>query len=760
MLPPHVGLVLLSATVPNVAEFADWVGRTKRKKIFVTGTLRRPVPLEHCVFASQQLYKVCEKETFLPQGYRQVALDRKAKDAAKAATKAAQGGAAAAAGAGRGGPAGRGAPAGRGRGGPGGGGGAALLVQHQRATGGGGGGDLRMGEKSMWLNLINHLKKKELLPAVVFAFSKRKCDASADALTGLDLTTSSEKAAIHRFCAAALARLSPADAAVPQVRRVRDLLQRGLGVHHAGLLPLVKEIVEHLFCRGLTKVLFSTETFAMGVNAPARAVAFASLRKHDGRDFRSLLPGEYTQMAGRAGRRGLDPVGTVVIMCGPEDEPPDEGDLRRLLTGKATRLESQFRLTYGMILNLMRVEDLRVEDMLRRSFAEFHAQRALAGKRAALAAAESAAARVAALAAEAAAEDADGWAAAVAGAAAATELAASAAAVGAAALASRGAAAALVPGRLLLALLPPPAELQSPAVLLRVAPDGTGGKLYVVLVPWRGPPPAGSAAEQADTVVAAAPVAPEAPAAAPMMRVLSRKDDDGDMFALTSSKKGGGGGSGVVLGSDATPGRLPQGLPWCGEAGGRRYAVLALPLSRVLALCRGKLPASAVDAEAALERRDAAATARALAALADAGTAQQEGLTPLDPVKDLRLADVAAVDAYRGLQARLASLPPPDATSSSSSRAAEWAALAGVLAKATSRVETARHAASDAALEALPDYHARQAVLKAMGYVDPELGTVTLKGRVACEINTAVRETCTCLMPACCVPDAMQCGAG
>jgi antiviral helicase SKI2 len=171
----------------------------------------------------------------------------------------------------------------------------------------------------------------------------------------LDLTSSSEKAAIHRFCASALARLSSDDANVPQVRRVRELLGRGLGVHHSGLLPLVKEMVEHLFCRGLTKVLFSTETFAMGVNAPARAVAFATLRKHDGRDFRALLPGEYTQMAGRAGRRGLDAVGTVVIMC-PDDEPPDEGDVRRLLTGRATRLESQFRLTYGMILNLLRVE--------------------------------------------------------------------------------------------------------------------------------------------------------------------------------------------------------------------------------------------------------------------------------------------------------------------------------------------------------------------------------------------------------------------
>ena len=138
-----------------------------------------------------------------------------------------------------------------------------------------------------------------------------------------------------------------------------------------------------LFCRGLLKVLFSTETFAMGVNAPARSVCFQDLRKHDGQDFRSLLPGEYTQMAGRAGRRGLDSVGTVILAAW--DNFPAESTVRTLLSGKATKLESQFRLTYGMILNLMRVEDLRVEDMLARSFAEFHAQRSVGDRRGALA---------------------------------------------------------------------------------------------------------------------------------------------------------------------------------------------------------------------------------------------------------------------------------------------------------------------------------------------------------------------------------------
>lgn len=102
---------------------------------------------------------------------------------------------------------------------------------------------------------------------------------------------------------------------------MRQLLSRGIGVHHGGLLPIVKEIVEILFARGLVKVLFATETFAMGVNMPAKSVVFSGIRKHDGRSFRDLLPGEYTQMSGRAGRRGLDATGTVIIVA--DNDLPD-----------------------------------------------------------------------------------------------------------------------------------------------------------------------------------------------------------------------------------------------------------------------------------------------------------------------------------------------------------------------------------------------------------------------------------------------------
>ncbi|ESO96631.1 hypothetical protein LOTGIDRAFT_147249, partial [Lottia gigantea] len=108
-----------------------------------------------------------------------------------------------------------------------------------------------------------------------------------------------------------------------------DMLKRGIGVHHSGILPILKEVVEMLFGRGLVKILFSTETFAMGVNMPARTVIFDSIRKHDGTNFRNLLPGEYIQMAGRAGRRGLDTTGTVIILC--KGDVPEASELHLMM---------------------------------------------------------------------------------------------------------------------------------------------------------------------------------------------------------------------------------------------------------------------------------------------------------------------------------------------------------------------------------------------------------------------------------------------
>lgn len=349
MLPEHIGMVFLSATTPNHLEFSDWIGRTKKKKIHVISTLKRPVPLQHFLYAGKELFKLFDASSgYLPGAYGAA----KAK-LLPASDKSKAGG---------------GSSGGRGGGGRG-GGGSSANARSIRTSG---------GDQSEWTKLINSLNDKALLPVVVFAFSKRLCEESANKLNKLDLSSPSERSEIHLFIETSVQRLQGSDRELPQVLTMKEMLKRGIGVHHGGLLPIIKEMVEILFGRGLVKVLFSTETFAMGVNMPARTVVFNGIRKHDGKNFRDLLPGEYTQMAGRAGRRGLDSVGTVIIACW--NDVPEPTSLRTMLAGKATTLTSQFRLTYNMILNLLRVEVLTVEDMMKRSFSEFHTQKALASR--------------------------------------------------------------------------------------------------------------------------------------------------------------------------------------------------------------------------------------------------------------------------------------------------------------------------------------------------------------------------------------------
>jgi antiviral helicase SKI2 len=200
------------------------------------------------------------------------------------------------------------------------------------------------------------LDKKQLLPVVAFTFSRKRCDDNIYLLSSLDLNTQAEKSRIHLFIHKSLSSLSKEDQSIPQIIHLTESLSRGIGVHHSGILPIMKEIIELLFQMGLIKVLFATETFAMGINMPARTVIFDSIRKHDGTKFRSLQTSEYIQMAGRAGRRGLDSTGTVIILC--KNEVPDMSELQNIMQGKAQTLESKFRITYSMILSLLRKKDM------------------------------------------------------------------------------------------------------------------------------------------------------------------------------------------------------------------------------------------------------------------------------------------------------------------------------------------------------------------------------------------------------------------
>ncbi|EGG05735.1 uncharacterized protein MELLADRAFT_36552 [Melampsora larici-populina 98AG31] len=373
MLPDHVTIILLSATVPNTKEFADWVGRTKKKDIYVISTPKRPVPLEHFLYANKDLYKILNaKGEFLGQGFVD-ALKRaqvKEREAAGMLPLTRMGAAASNRGQ-RGGAQSRGSRSNT----------SARGNTNLMARGGGrGGGGHNSGrgnqeDRNLWVHLVGLLKKQNLLPVVAFTFSKRRCEDNASSMPNTDLCSAKEKSEIHVIIERSLKRLNDSDKKLPQILRMRDMLSRGVGVHHGGLLPIVKELVEILFTRGLVKVLFATETFAMGVNMPARSVVFSGIKKHDGHSFRELLPGEYTQMSGRAGRRGLDSTGVVIIVC--TDQPPDTSTLHKMLLGQPTKLQSQFRLTYNMILNLLRVEALRVEEMIKRSFSENAQQRLL-----------------------------------------------------------------------------------------------------------------------------------------------------------------------------------------------------------------------------------------------------------------------------------------------------------------------------------------------------------------------------------------------
>ncbi|KAG6296213.1 hypothetical protein E4U46_002883 [Claviceps purpurea] len=388
MLPAHVSLILLSATVPNTHEFASWVGRTKQKDIYVISTSKRPVPLEHYLWAGKDVHMIVDSDKkFLETGWKAAnsAARGKEKPAPSQTSMATRGGNPRG-GAQRGGPQqqrggrgggqrGGGGNQQRGRGGPP---RASHAPGHMGRGGRAGGMTSAAQDKNLWVHLVQFLRKKTLLPACIFVFSKKRCEENADALSNQDFCTAQEKSHIHMIIEKSIARLKPEDRSLPQIVRLRELLSRGIAVHHGGLLPIVKELVEILFAETLVKVLFATETFAMGLNLPTRTVVFSGYRKHDGHSFRNLLPGEYTQMAGRAGRRGLDTVGSVIIVPpGGSDDAPPAGELRNMIQGEPSKLRSQFRLTYNMILNLLRVEALKIEEMIKRSFSEHATQQLL-----------------------------------------------------------------------------------------------------------------------------------------------------------------------------------------------------------------------------------------------------------------------------------------------------------------------------------------------------------------------------------------------
>ena len=227
--------------------------------------------------------------------------------------------------------------------------------------------------------VIEKLDREGLLPAITFIFSRNNCDAAVRQClaAGIRLTNSQERSSIREVVAKNIKSLAEEDLVVLGYYEWADALERGVAAHHAGLLPAFKVTVEELFQRGLVKAVFATETLALGINMPARTVVLEKLSKWNGEGHVAISPGEYTQLTGRAGRRGIDIEGNAVILWGNELDSTSVGGLASTRTYP---LKSSFKPTYNMSINLIsQFGSDKARTSLESSLAQFQADKAVVG---------------------------------------------------------------------------------------------------------------------------------------------------------------------------------------------------------------------------------------------------------------------------------------------------------------------------------------------------------------------------------------------
>lgn len=292
--PEHIRFLCLSATIPNAEEFAKWIMSIKNHKVDVVRNEKRAVPLKHFVYEKTLGISTIKEAREFTRGNKLFNKKNLSKKERKQLMKI---------------------PA----------------AEH--------------------LDLMNALITEKFIPTIFFVFSRKDCEKkSQEAALKFDLTTNEEKREIITTFNNALRNYEEIKK-LKSVQLLRSSLTKGIGFHHAGLFPMVKEIVEDLFSRGLIKLLYATETFAVGINMPAKSVAFSSLDKYDGVNFRYLTTKEYWQMAGRAGRRGIDNEGWAVSLIDLRYDDLDK--IEYITSGDKEPLISRFRLTDNLILNLL-----------------------------------------------------------------------------------------------------------------------------------------------------------------------------------------------------------------------------------------------------------------------------------------------------------------------------------------------------------------------------------------------------------------------
>jgi superfamily II RNA helicase len=344
MLPQHVQMVMLSATLDDPVKSARWIedrsNELSRKQVVICSTDTRVVPLTHYIYlnGTEGLYKkMKDKETeakfrksvdkCLPIRSADGVFNEDTYREAKKVLDALDG------------------------------------------------NDVYLKRKTVLNNLSAHLRDQDMLPAICFVFSRKAVEQCAEEITVPLLMTLENDELKGGFvreplvslqCESILKRLPNWREyhGLPEYQNLVKLLEKGIGIHHSGMVPVLREIVEFMISKKYIKVLFATESFAIGLDCPIKTAVFINLKKYDGGDSpRYLLPHEYTQMAGRAGRRGIDTVGHVVH-CSNLFELPSMTTYKEVLCGKPQKLESKFQIYYSVILNLFKnAEKVSVKDI-------------------------------------------------------------------------------------------------------------------------------------------------------------------------------------------------------------------------------------------------------------------------------------------------------------------------------------------------------------------------------------------------------------
>ena len=344
-LPESVAVVSLSATVSNAEEFGEWLGTVRGETTTIVEE-KRPVPLYQHVLVGRKMFDLFEDKPHKP-GEEQVNPDllRVARDDQMSGRMRD-----------------RRSPKGQRR------------PDRARQAGNG---------RRVWVpsraDVVEQLDRAGLLPAIVFIFSRVGCDAAVQQClnANLRLTTPAERDEIYAFVTERCSDLPAEDLQVLGYHEFVDGLTRGIAAHHAGMLPRFKECVEELFLRGLCRVVFATETLALGINMPARSVVLEKLSKWNGETHADITPGEYTQLTGRAGRRGIDVEGHGVVLWQPGLEPKS---VAGLASTRTYPLKSSFAPSYNMAVNLVHQFGRdRARELLESSFAQFQADKAVVG---------------------------------------------------------------------------------------------------------------------------------------------------------------------------------------------------------------------------------------------------------------------------------------------------------------------------------------------------------------------------------------------